>query len=481
MNRRTLVPCILLTCVLASLAAACAPASRPVVVLAAPPQGSQYQEGEEVAVQSTATDSAGISRVELLVDDAVVRTDSAPQGQLSFSIIQTWKATTGTHILAVRATNTAGTVSGPAIVSITVNSAAAAVAPQPTATRVIQIVTPAAVTSTPTAASPQPTSSGCTNSAAFITDVTVPEGALFTPGQTFNKVWRVRNSGTCIWGNGYQLAFVGGQAMSLSTSTAVTNTMAGTNADLVVPMVAPSTAGVHLGQWRLKTPGGAFFGPTLTASLNVSGSASVPPPPGQCTGEPNIAAFAVSPSAIAPGGSATLSWGPVTNAESAAIDQKIGGVAMFGSLPIIPGSTTTYILTARCGANAKTAQTTVTVAGPSPAPLPDLFISAFTLAPSPPRKGATVTAKISVYNAGNAASGATQVRWIAGTTLTASTCEIAVPALQPHASHTGECSVTNPYQAAGSSITRAHVDYSNAVAESNEDNNVKDMTIQVAP
>jgi hypothetical protein len=55
-----------------------------------------------------------ITRVELLVDGDVVRTDPSPSPQVSFTLIQTWKATPGTHTLGVRAYNTSGAASDPA-------------------------------------------------------------------------------------------------------------------------------------------------------------------------------------------------------------------------------------------------------------------------------------------------------------------------------------------------------------------------------
>ena len=101
---------------------ACTPVGKPSVVIMSPPSGSQFFEGEDIAVQSTATDSAGVVRVELVVDGAVVRVDPSPtaQGQPNFALIQTWKATTGVHTILVRAYNATGAVSDPAGVSVNV-------------------------------------------------------------------------------------------------------------------------------------------------------------------------------------------------------------------------------------------------------------------------------------------------------------------------------------------------------------------------
>ncbi|MCX7839802.1 MAG: hypothetical protein N2559_10190, partial [Anaerolineae bacterium] len=87
-----------------------------------PPSGSQFYEGDTIVVQSTSADPQGVVRVQLLVDDKVVREDRSPtpQGQMNFTLVQTWQATLGTHTLAVRAYNIAGLVSDPISVSVTV-------------------------------------------------------------------------------------------------------------------------------------------------------------------------------------------------------------------------------------------------------------------------------------------------------------------------------------------------------------------------
>jgi|GEM_PF-722952 len=96
--------------------------ARPNVVIQSPVSSSTFKEGDEVPVQSTSTDPAGIVRVELIVDGQVVSSDAPPipQGQVSFSLVQKWKATGGSHTISVRAYNASGTGSDPASVSVDV-------------------------------------------------------------------------------------------------------------------------------------------------------------------------------------------------------------------------------------------------------------------------------------------------------------------------------------------------------------------------
>jgi hypothetical protein len=371
--------------ILALLIPACAAESKPTIVIVAPPSGSEFRDGEEVAVQSVATDAKGIVRVELIVDNVIVRTDAAPspQGQPTLNLIQKWQATPGTHTIIVRAYNTANAMSDPVAISINVltttaqaSSSSSVVSSSSAASS--SVSSAASTTSSAASSASSSSASGCTNNAAFVGDVTVPDGTSFNAGQTFNKTWRVTNNGTCTWGAGYQFVFVAGEAMATTNSIPVPVTAPGATIDLTIAMTAPATPGQHSGQWRLRASNGTLFGPTLTAKINTLGapasSSSSASSVGGCSGTPNIASFTASPSSIVSGMSVTLSWGAVTNADSAEIDQGIGGVETPGSRTVSPTVNTTYTLTARCGANVATRQVTVLVLPPAVAipPAPTL-------------------------------------------------------------------------------------------------------------
>src|SRR3972149_4698274 len=62
-------------------------------------------------------------------------------------------------------------------------------------------------TNTPVASA----TSSC-NVSQFITDVTIPDGTVMTPGQAFTKIWRIKNIGSCTW-TGFSLVFDSGNAM----------------------------------------------------------------------------------------------------------------------------------------------------------------------------------------------------------------------------------------------------------------------------
>ncbi|MBI5303381.1 MAG: hypothetical protein HY868_14695 [Chloroflexi bacterium] len=105
--------------------------SKPTAIIASPPSGSVFREGEEVAVQASATDARGITRIELVVDGVAIRSENAP-GQASFVTTQTWRAMAGSHVIGVRAYNTSGAVSDLAAISILVSPSVAATSATPT-------------------------------------------------------------------------------------------------------------------------------------------------------------------------------------------------------------------------------------------------------------------------------------------------------------------------------------------------------------
>lgn len=323
--------------------------AKPTIVISSPASNSQFHEGEQVAVQSTSNDLAGVSHVDLLVDGNVVRTDQSPQPQVSFTVIQTWKATVGPHTLMVRATNAANGMSEPASVSILVLASSTTSTPTP--------ANAATATSAPAARA-------CLNS-TFVTDVTVPDGTALAAGQVFNKIWRVRNTGTCEWSTSDEFVFVSGEAMTGGTVIAVPTTVPGGTADLLVPMTAPATPGAHSAVWRMRSTSGAFFGTTLTVAVNVIGTVATPI---SCSFTPIIHGFSASSTTITPGQSTTLNWGFVEGAQSASIDNGIGGVATPGSATVSPGSTTTYTLTAACNEKVVSAQVTINVVSATAVP-----------------------------------------------------------------------------------------------------------------
>jgi hypothetical protein len=139
--------------------------------------------------------------------------------------------------------------------------------PQPTAT-VTATAIPTATSLPPTyTATPIPPTATATaipipcNQAAFIADVTIPDGSSFVAGSSFVKTWRVRNTGSCVWDSGYSLFFFSGTSMGGPASVALPSVVyPGQTVDISVPMQAPMNNGTYTGNWMLRASNGAQFG-----------------------------------------------------------------------------------------------------------------------------------------------------------------------------------------------------------------------------
>ena len=131
-------------------------------------------------------------------------------------------------------------------------------------------VTPLPVATLTTTISGNPISS-C-NMMSYVNDVTIPDNTPMTPGQTFTKTWKVRNSGTCAWEAGYKFAFISGDAMSGQTYALPQSVPPNTEMEISVAMTAPNKTGAISGNWRMSTAAGQFFGDEVYLVILVGGA-----------------------------------------------------------------------------------------------------------------------------------------------------------------------------------------------------------------
>jgi hypothetical protein len=125
-------------------------------------------------------------------------------------------------------------------------------------------VTPGGPTVTPTATIATIPPTAC-DKAAFVADVTVPDGTVMYPGQAFTKTWELKNVGTCAWTSAYQLVFVSGAQMGGPNSANFPlqqgqTVPVGKSVRVSVNLTAPTTAGSYRGYWMFKNPSGQQFG-----------------------------------------------------------------------------------------------------------------------------------------------------------------------------------------------------------------------------
>ena len=229
------------------------------VSIASPSDDSRVAIGQGVAVESTLNAPAGLENVhhvELLISGQMVDTQAVQAklqpGQTSLPVSQYWMPTAlGEQQVAVVALSGENEALGRATINLVVTELADESLPEPV----------------------------CVPDAAFVADVTIPPGTTFPPGAQMDKVWQVRNSGTCAWGVGYQLLRVEGGALGAPDTVPVPSTAAGATADLGITFDGPSQSGTYTDTWRLHTPDGTPFGPALTLFIEVKADAEGNNPP----------------------------------------------------------------------------------------------------------------------------------------------------------------------------------------------------------
>jgi hypothetical protein len=101
----------------------------------------------------------------------------------------------------------------------------------------------------------------CSDKATFISDVTIPDKTKIEAGKSFEKTWRLKNSGTCTWSTSYALVFSSGQQMGGPASVALPKSVSPNGTvDLKVTLTAPNANGTYTGYWKLRNASGVLFG-----------------------------------------------------------------------------------------------------------------------------------------------------------------------------------------------------------------------------
>jgi len=116
------------------------------------------------------------------------------------------------------------------------------------------------------------------DAAAFVQDVTIPDGTILARGANFTKIWRLQNIGSCTWTPFYSVIFINGDGLGAPSVVALPQYVyPGSYIDLSVDMTAPDTDGHYQGFWELRNASGAPFGigpqanDSFWVDINVSG------------------------------------------------------------------------------------------------------------------------------------------------------------------------------------------------------------------
>ena len=98
------------------------------------------------------------------------------------------------------------------------------------------------------------------DSLEFVADVNVPDDTNMAPGQDFLKTWRVKNTGSCPWGEGYELVYAGyANEMAGQVQPLTQVVQPGQEVEVSVQFTAPDQIGEYLSAWQMENPAGVTF------------------------------------------------------------------------------------------------------------------------------------------------------------------------------------------------------------------------------
>lgn len=119
----------------------------------------------------------------------------------------------------------------------------------------------------------------CTYDAEFVSDVTIEDATVINPGEPFEKIWRVRNSGTCAWDGSFTAAFVDGNDLNWTGFVRIEEEVApGDEFDIAVDLEAPETPGIYEGRWQMIDPLQRPFGIKVYVTIVVPEAPIEPTP-----------------------------------------------------------------------------------------------------------------------------------------------------------------------------------------------------------
>jgi next to BRCA1 gene 1 protein len=99
------------------------------------------------------------------------------------------------------------------------------------------------------------------DAAAFVKDVTIPDGSPSQPRENVFKNMALQNVGSCSWNSSYALIFISGDGMSApSVVRFIRQRKPGETVDVTVNLVSPSKKGHYRNYWKLRNASGVLFG-----------------------------------------------------------------------------------------------------------------------------------------------------------------------------------------------------------------------------
>ena len=109
----------------------------------------------------------------------------------------------------------------------------------------------------------------CQDDLKFVSDITIPDGSVVSPGSQMDKQWLVQNSGDCNWDVRYRLRLISGDALGAASEQALFPARAGTQATLRIIFTAPLDIGEHVSEWQAFDANGIPFGDSFFIKIVV--------------------------------------------------------------------------------------------------------------------------------------------------------------------------------------------------------------------
>jgi hypothetical protein len=318
----------------------------------------------------------------------------------------------------------------------------------------------------------------CVNDSAFVADVTVPDNSIFHPGERIDKTWRVRNSGSCPWDEGYRLVFISGSKLGAPDNQPVVPTAPGGTTDITIIMYAPSAPGTYTGLWRLVSANGEPFGGRFTVVIQIPSPFTptpvIPPTPTPLPGP--IVNLSVEREHIS-AGECTKLHANVEGVSAAWLDGSaiVGGV---GEKQVCPCDDTRYTLDALLGDGRHvTRDVTVKVDGSCVVDKPDLVIREITADPDEPKVEENIHFRMRIKNQGTIKAKNFIITWDPGDSKGTIKKWERKDSLNPGNDYWIEWDYKYSEDRTFNSL--GTVDDRNDIDESNEDNNEKEFSIKV--
>ncbi|MHA6508414.1 NBR1-Ig-like domain-containing protein [Tessaracoccus sp. Y1736] len=178
----------------------------------------------------------------------------------------------------------------------------------------------------------------CAPDAALAGHLSAPDGTQLPVDTTFDKSWRLVNTGCGSWPEGTELIHLDGDLSPAGPTPTVRPIVPGGTADITVSVTTPGEPGDHRGAWQLRAPDGRQFGTILTSEIvtvaDSTGTGTVLVP---------LQPIPVFPSILVPQGFPSAGATPTANASgstpSADADEVRRAVSLRVDLTVIDRNT----------------------------------------------------------------------------------------------------------------------------------------------